>query len=247
MEFLKLVLRRLEKLLTRASKLGNPAFFESDIFAWTAILEDNWRVVRRELDEVLKFRDELPNFQDISPDQLKLSQDDKWKTFFFYAYGFKAKGNCRRCPETARLLRQTPGMKTAFFSLLAPGKHLKPHRGPYKGVIRCHLAVKIPERADLCGIRVGDETAHWTEGKVMLFDDTFEHEAWNRSDEDRVVLFMDVVRPLRFPASFLNWLLLKLIAFSPFVLGAWGNHLAWERRFEKVVNARAEPRTAHSK
>lgn len=144
----------MDRIYTSASTVGNPAFFEPEVFPWVGVLEANWRVIREELDEVLRYRDELPNFQDISPEQASLSADNKWKTYFFYAYGVKA-GNIERCPRTAELLWEIPGMKTAFFSILGPRKHLPPHRGPYKGVIRYHLGLKIPEPSTACGIRVG--------------------------------------------------------------------------------------------
>lgn len=241
MKVLQGLLRQLERLLGGSSRVPNQAFFDPADFSWTQMLEKNWYAIRRELDEVMRHRNSLPNFQDISPDQRVLSQDDGWKTFFFYAYGFKAWRNCRRCPETTRLLKQVPGMKTAFFSILAPGKHLPEHRGPYKGVLRYHLGLMIPQPAMSCGIRVANETRHWEEGKSLVFDDTFMHEAWNETKGDRVVLFMDFVRPMRFPGSFINSILLKAIALSPLVLGAAGNYLAWEKRFEKVVNADKKP------
>ena len=237
MRLLRLLLRQLEKLLKGSSRVPEQPFLDPADFSWTRPLEENWSAIRKELDEVMRHRSSLPNFQDLSPDQQRLSQDDGWKTYFFYAYGLKAWRNCRRCPETTRLLKQVPGMKTAFFSILAPGKHLPSHRGPYKGVLRYHLGLIIPEPALSCGIRVADETRHWEEGKSLVFDDTYQHKAWNEANGDRVVLFMDFVRPLRFPASLLNWILLNAIAVSPLVLGAPGNYLAWEKRFEKVVNA----------
>jgi beta-hydroxylase len=244
MKLLQLLLWQLEKLLTRFSLVPEQPFLDPSGFAWTQMLENNWGSIRTELDEVMRHRNALPNFQDISTDQKNLSQDDGWKTFFFYAYGFKAWHNCRRCPETTRLLKQVPGMKTAFFSILAPGKHLPPHRGPFKGVLRYHLGLMIPQPESSCGITVGGDTRHWKEGKSLVFDDTYQHEAWNKTNSDRVVLFMDFVRPLRFPASLLNWLLINAIAISPFVLGAAGNYLAWEKRFEKIVNAEKNSTTA---
>ncbi|MGA7800188.1 MAG: aspartyl/asparaginyl beta-hydroxylase domain-containing protein, partial [Gammaproteobacteria bacterium] len=78
----------------------------------------------------------------------------------------------------------------------------------------------------------------WREGGSLIFDDTYQHEAWNGTDKVRAVLFVDFVRPLRFPASLYNALLLWLIAVSPFVLGSAGRELAWERRFERIVNAK---------
>ena len=71
---------------------------------------------------------------------------------------------------------------------------------------------------------------------MLVFDDCYQHEAWNDTDGVRVVLFIDIVRPLRFPASFVNWPLTWGIALSPYVLGAAGRHRAWERRFERVMN-----------
>jgi aspartyl/asparaginyl beta-hydroxylase (cupin superfamily) len=237
MKLLQLLLWQLEKLLKGSSKVPEQPFLDPADFSWTRRLEQGWPTIRKELDDVMRHRNSLPNFQDLSPDQRALSQDDGWKTYFFYAYGLKAWRNCRRCPETTRLLKQVPGMKTAFFSILAPGKHLPPHRGPFKGVLRYHLGLIIPQPELSCGIRVDEETRHWEEGKSLIFDDTYMHEAWNDTSRDRVVLFMDFVRPLRFPASLVNWILLKAIAASPLVLGAAGNYLAWEKRFEKVVNA----------
>lgn len=242
MAALSSLLWRLETFLHRSSLVGNPVFFDPAQFPWTKELEQNWGLMRSELDAILVHRDALPDFHEISVDQYKITQDDRWKTFFFFAYGFRARANCHRCPNTARLVERIPGMKTAFFSVLGPGKHLPPHRGPYKGVIRYHLGLLIPEPRSGCRIRVHEETRHWEEGKSLLFDDTFVHEAWNETPHDRVVLFVDFVRPLRFPASLLNWILIKLIAVSPFVVGALGKHRAWERRFEKMMNAESRRR-----
>jgi beta-hydroxylase len=127
-------------------------------------------------------------------------------------------------------------MKTAFFSILAPGKRLPPHRGPYKGVLRLHLGLLVPQPRERCGIRVANEVRHWDEGKALIFDDTFEHEAWNETGGVRVVLFVDLVRPMRLHARALNSLMIWMIALSPFVLGSAGSYLRWERRFETLVN-----------
>jgi beta-hydroxylase len=236
----------LDSYFGRASKVGDHEFFDNRQFPWVADIEADWAKLRTELDGLLVYTAALPNIQDISKDHLHISQDDGWKSYFFYVFGLKLSGNCRRCPETTRLLKRIPGMKTGLFSILAPGKHLLPHRGPYKGVLRLHLALLIPEPAEKCGIRVGSEIRHWQEGRIMIFDDTFQHEAWNDTDKYRVVLFVDIVRPMRFPANLLNAVMTWLIAFSPFVLGAAGSYRRWEKRFEAVVNqdapvAKAEP------
>jgi aspartyl/asparaginyl beta-hydroxylase (cupin superfamily) len=234
------VLWRIERLIGRASTVGEATFFDPADFPWTRKLEAGWPEIRAELDRVLEDRDHLPNFQDISVDQASITNDDKWKTYFLYGYGFKSQANCDRCPATARLCQEIPGMKTAFFSILSPHKHIEAHRGPYKGVLRYHLGLRIPEPREQSAIRVDDEVRGWTEGGSLIFDDTYEHEAWNDTDGVRVVLFVDFVRPLRFPANALNWLVLQAIAYSPFIGDAKRRQNDWEQRFEKL-KARREP------
>ena len=114
-------------------------------------------MIREELQRVLEDREALPNFQDISKDQIEITDDDRWKTFFLYGYGFEAKLGVEMCPRTAALMREIPGMKTAMFSILSPRKHILDHRGPYKGVLRYHLGLIVPEDAEACRIRVGDD------------------------------------------------------------------------------------------
>lgn len=223
------VFQRLERLVARSSLVGDQPFFDPAQFAWTGVLEENWQVIRAE----------LPNFQDISPAQAALTTDDQWKTYFFLAYGNEVTSNCRRCPRTTRVLGRIPGLTTAFFSVLGPGKHLPEHRGPYNGVLRCHLALVLPGPAAACGILVGGETARWREGKCLVFDGSYPHRAWNDSDRDRVVLFMDIARPLRPPVSWLNTAVIKAIGRSPLVRGSKERHREWERRFEEYWAAPA--------
>ncbi len=228
-------LKAIERIITRYSEVENKTFFDVEDFPWVKNLEANWKVIRAELDEVLKAPEKLPRFQDVSKDQYVLSNDDKWKTFFLFGFGFKQESNCAKCPETAKLMEQIPGMKSAMFSILAPGKHIKAHRGPYKGVLRCHLGLVVPEPKEAIRIRVGNDIRHWEEGKCMVFDDTFEHEVRHDGDGERVVLFIDFVRPLRQPVRAINNAVIKLIAWSPFVQDARKNLDAWERRHGKAL------------
>ena len=225
------VLAPIERFIGRRSLVGDATFFPLERFPWVAHVEENWEVIREELQRVLEDREALPNFQDISKDQVEITNDDRWKTFFLYGYGFEAKLGVEMCPRTAALMREIPGMTTAMFSILSPRKHILDHRGPYKGVLRYHLGLIVPHDAAACRIRVGDEIRHWEAGKSMVFDDTFNHEVWNDTDETRVVLFVDVLRPLPFPESAINRLIVKAIGVSPFIRDAKRNQEAWERRY----------------
>ena len=92
------------------------------------------------------------------------------------------------CPLTARACAAVPGLRNAGFSRFRPGTHLYPHRGEIPGVLRCHLPLLVPA-GDL-GLRFGEDARAWEAGRCLIFDDTFEHEAWNRGDGDRVVLLV---------------------------------------------------------
>jgi len=183
---------------------GDKTFFQTEEFPWVASIEAEWKTIRKELDALMVRREEIPNFQDVSKAQKALTEGDQWKVFMFYSFGNKNKENCARCPQTVRLLHCISGMKSAMFSILAPRKHLAPHRGPYKGVLRYHLGLIIPAPEGSSRIRVGNDVRSWKEGKSMIFDDSNEHEVWNDNDSYRVVLFVDFVRPTIFPLSMVN-------------------------------------------
>ncbi|NET37684.1 MAG: aspartyl/asparaginyl beta-hydroxylase domain-containing protein [Cyanothece sp. SIO1E1] len=226
------LVQELERLAAEYSLVGDSIFFDTNQFPWAKDLEANWQLIRQELEQVLQDVDALPNFQDIMPRQKRISPDDNWKTYYFYAFGFIARTNCERCPETWKLLQKIPGMKTAFFSILSPGKHIPEHCGKHKGLIRYHLGLMVPEPNHKCRIQVGDQITHWQEGKSLIFDDTFPHAVWNDTDGYRVVLFMDIARPLRFPLSLINWLVAQILAFSPLAKEAQANHRSWEEKYK---------------
>jgi beta-hydroxylase len=216
------------------SKVGDRPVHDPSVFGWTNLLEDNWTVMREELDEILQYRDALPSFHDIAEDASTISQDDDWKTFFLYGYGEKAEENCARCPRTTELIEQVPGMTTAFFSILSPGKHIPAHRGPYKGVLRYHLGLKVPEPAERCRIRVADQVEHWEEGKSLVFDDTYDHEVRNETDGERAILFLDVKRPMHQPMAAINDTILGLLRYTPVVQNARENQKQWSERLEQA-------------
>lgn len=210
------ILHAIERLYEWASRQPPQVLYTSSQFAWTGALEASWPDILSELGAVLRDRELIPAFHEISPEQRAITQDEKWQTYVLYAYGARANHNCRACPRTTAAVERIPGMKTAFFSILAGGKHIPAHRGPYKGLLRCHLGLIVPGPKDACRIRVGDSSARWQEGRTLIFDDTVTHEVWNDSPDDRVVLFIDFSRPMRAPVSWLNELVMWLVRRSPY-------------------------------
>jgi aspartyl/asparaginyl beta-hydroxylase (cupin superfamily) len=153
-------------------------------YSFAAELEANWLSIRQELLGISreKFM-EWPQ---------KFLYESGWNVFGLYALEKKMNENCALCPETTLAVERVPGLVTAGFSWMEPGTHIKAHVGYSKAVLRCHLGLVIPNE---CALRVGHEIQSWYEGKTLVFDDTTEHEAWNRSSSIRVVLLLDFTRP----------------------------------------------------
>jgi beta-hydroxylase len=208
------VLHAIEWLFARFSVHGDRAVFDAREFAWTRELEASFPAIRAELERLLARREPVPAFHEISPEQRAITDDDRWKTYVLHAYGARANRNCRECPETAAAAERIPGMQTALFSILAPGKRIPPHRGPYKGLLRCHLGLVVPGPSGAAHMRVASTDVAWEEGRALVFDDTFEHEVWNGSDGQRIVLFIDFLRPMYFPLAALNRAILRAIVKS---------------------------------
>jgi beta-hydroxylase len=236
--FFMLLVAWVENINVRYASYGNPPVYSQNLFPWVAHLEDNWLTISNELNKILSRQSELPAFQDIVSDVKTITQDDGWKTFLLTAYGQKSERNIEQCPETWRLVNTIPGLKTAMFSIFEPGKHLAPHRGPYNGVLRLHLGLLVPYHtsSDQLGIRVCSTICQWREGKALIFDDAYEHEAWNHTDKTRVILFVDFVKPLQFPANLINALILKLAIFTPFIREGVGHLKTWEKKFYKEAD-----------
>ncbi|NIP30110.1 MAG: aspartyl/asparaginyl beta-hydroxylase domain-containing protein [Candidatus Dadabacteria bacterium] len=223
-----------EKLIAKFSIHEDVPIYENDLFPWVPIVEKNWQKIRTELDLVMNKREELPSFHEIMDEVKNITTDNNWKTFFLAGYGLASEENSKRCPETTKILNKIPGMKTAFFSILSPKKHIPQHRGPYNGVLRLHLGLIVPEPREQCRIRIGDDVVSWEEGKCLIFDDTFNHEVWNDTNSYRVVLFVDFIRPLKFPFNILNSILIKYFANASFIKEAEKKHKQWEKEFYKV-------------
>jgi len=228
----------LERSVCARCPLGDRPFFDPAELPWTGRLESGWREIRAELEGLLARLAELPSFQGISSDQRSLTADDRWKTAFLLGYGHRSPLLARLCPRTVAHLQGVPGLVRAMFSILAPGRRIPPHRGPYKGLLRYHLGLIVPREAQRCWIRVDNQIRYWHEGGSLLFDDTFEHEAANETEELRAVLFLDVLRPLPAPERQINKAIVKAIALSPFLREAVRNQRGWERRFAAALGDR---------
>jgi beta-hydroxylase len=229
-DLIKKYLFQLNEKLISWTPSGSKAFFESKDFPFVETIESRWESIRKELDALLVDMNEIPPFEAIQKEQRILTTDKRWRTFVLLGYGENVEENQRLCPQTTGLLSEIPGLTSAMFSIFQPGKRIPPHRGPFKGVLRYHLGLRVPKDPTKAAIRVNGEVRHWHEGKSLIFDDTYVHEAWNESDETRVVLFVDFIRSLPFPLSWLNRRVYQAIQNSSFVKDAAENVLNWNKK-----------------
>ena len=216
----------------RNSIHGDKPFFDKRLLGATGDLEEGYPVIRAEVDKLMRRYDELTPFQTMSPDQEGLSDDDRWKFFFLKCAGIKFRKNIALMPQTMEIIGRHKQIVSAYLSILAPHKSLPPHQGPWSGVLRAHLGVIIPQQGrHRCHIVVAGQRYDWKEGEVVFFDDTYTHEAHNPTDNVRVVLFMDVLRPMFHPYDWINRCILSVIWLFPYVWVPYFRHKKWERGF----------------
>lgn len=185
---------------------GLPAieYWERDEFPWLEAFEARTGAVQAELHQVLdRPATRLTPYIDY-PDNAPLDQwealnrSDRWSAFHLIEFGRRVEANCQHCPDTLEALAGIPQphnvnrSPSAMYSVLEPHTHIPPHTGISNTRLVCHLPLIVPSG---CHFRVGNEVRPWQEGEAWVFDDTIDHEAWNDSDERRVILLCDVWNP----------------------------------------------------
>lgn len=187
-------------------KLAPLTFYPRSLFPWAERIEAEGEAIREELQAVLAGAEGhfIPYIQkdaaEARPGSVwnPLNHNRDWGVYFLFNQGERVDANCAACPATAALLESLPLVRipgrgpTAFFSRLQPGTHIPPHHGATNTRLIAHLPLVIPPD---CALRVGNDVRPWRPGELLIFDDTIEHEAWNRSDQTRVVLIFDVWNP----------------------------------------------------
>jgi aspartyl/asparaginyl beta-hydroxylase (cupin superfamily) len=233
--FGKKLIRRLANFLGRQSLVGDAPVLDSKQFPFLKTFTDDWTTIKAEVTEILKHREAIPLFQDVSVDQMKISKGNNWRTFILFGFGEKLEKNCKQAPVTTRLLEAVPNLQTAWFSILGPGYHIPAHRGVSKGILRAHLGLIIPRQAEKCRMRVGDTINVWRPGEIFVFDDTFEHEVWNDTKEERVILLFDFDRPMRFWGRLVNSTFVRLLKLTAYYQEPKKNMATFEERFEAAT------------
>lgn len=199
----------------------DPAIFNTHQFPWTINFRNNWIDIR---DEYINYSNHniIPIHRDLNSEVSSCDVNHKWRTLYLRAYGIDTNVSTY-FPTTMNLLNQCP-CTLAFFSVLEPGAKLTPHVGIYKGVLRYHLGLIIPQDVNKCFINVDGTKLHWREGNDIMFDDIFMHHVENNTNEPRVILFLDIKRDFHnILLNALNTLSLKFIKSNDILLDTIAN------------------------
>ena len=186
--------------------LPQRAFYEREEFAWAAGLEAQTASIEAELEALLAAQaDEFEPYVAADADRsggtapnAHLAGSRNWSAYHLLKGGEPVAGHADRFPATLDALGQAPmpcisgRSPMALFSMLRPGAHIRPHHGLFNFRLICHLPLIVPPS---CTLRVGNQQRQWRQGELMIFDDSMEHEAWNRSDEQRIILLFEIWRP----------------------------------------------------
>jgi len=171
----------LDRLIASCSLVATGPVLDVRDFPWTALLRENWQAIRQ---EVTAARPQP-----------------------FVVRGKHVDETLARCPVTAALVQQVPGLINATVAVLPPGAHVPAQRGATKGLITCHLGLAVPRDGDV-RMALADRVVRWAEGETLVFDDSYRHECWNEARAPRTVLHLQFRRPLRQPG---RWIAEKLV------------------------------------
>lgn len=176
------------------SALKNQPFYSISHFPELDVLQRHWQVIRDEA-LALNAKREIKASDDLDDLGFNSFFRTGWKRFYLSWYGEPVKSALALCPKTCELLSGLPSVKGAMFAMLPPGARLVKHRDPYAGSLRYHLGLQTPNSED-CYIDVDGQKYHWRDGEAVMFDETYIHYAENKTDQNRIVLFLDIRRPV---------------------------------------------------
>ena len=178
------------------SKVANTPFIPVSEFPELARLQENWPIIRAEAENLLALK-KIKAAEQNDDAGFNSFFKNGWKRFYLKWYDASHPSAERLCPQTYALLQSIPSVKAAMFAELPPGGKLNPHRDPFAGSMRYHLGLATPND-DRCFIDVDGERHSWRDGEGVVFDETYIHWAVNGSESDRIILFCDVERPMRY-------------------------------------------------
>lgn len=170
----------------------DPCLFDTKELPWITLIEDNANVIRAEMLEIAEGQRQIMKPYRFHKPQSSLYE---WQTIPFLSWKYRHHRNCSYAPKTTAILESIPNLVSASLSSMAPGAAVGEHQGDTNAIVRNHLGIRIPDGLPKCGFRVCQEKRGWEEGKMLPFCDAKPHEAWNKTEQERIIMIIDVIRP----------------------------------------------------
>ncbi|MBE1284946.1 MAG: lipid A hydroxylase LpxO [Rhodobacteraceae bacterium] len=221
------------------SKVPTTPYVDPELFPELKPLQDNWKTIRDEAQNLnnqgaIKASDDL--------DDIGFNSFFKtgWTRFYLKWYGASLGSAKELCPITTQMVEQIPSIKGAMFTALPPGARLVRHRDPFAGSLRYHMGLNTPND-DKCFIDVDGTQYSWRDGEVVMFDETYIHYAENETDQNRIVLFLDIKRPVWFaPIDWINTVFSNVVMAASATKNRPGDKVgAVNKAFAGIYKARA--------
>ncbi|MCS6933602.1 MAG: aspartyl/asparaginyl beta-hydroxylase domain-containing protein [Chitinophagales bacterium] len=171
---------------------SEPTVYEPAAYPAIQHVLKHYQIIKDEVHDYIHRKFDIPYRNPSAPE---MTYPDSWKNIYFKNYLLRYPLGPKYFPKTSAIIDAHPHITLAGITTLAPKSRLKMHCGETNAIIRCHLGLKVPGKLPEIGMRVKDTLLEWEEGKVFAFNDAYQHEAWNNTDEYRYVLVFDIIRP----------------------------------------------------
>jgi len=171
---------------------NDPCVFDKTNLPWIAPIEQNAEMIREEMLQLIE-----QHYRVMKPYRFHKPQRSlyEWLTLPFISWKYRNHKNCRYAPRTISVLESIPNVVSVSLSWMAPNTAVTEHQGDTNAIVRNHLGISVPEGLPNCGFRVCQEKRGWQEGKMLPFCDAQPHEAWNKTDKERIIMIIDIIRP----------------------------------------------------
>lgn len=221
-------------LFYMTSRVPNKPFIDLNHFPELQVLLENWKRIR---DEAHDLHNAAKIKASDKADDLGFNSFFKtgWKRFYLKWYGSDLKSAKQFCPVTVDLLGSIPSVKGAMFAMLPPGATLVKHRDPYAGSLRFHMGLSTPNSEE-CYISVDGQKYFWKDGEAVLFDETFIHYAANNTETNRIILFLDVKRPVKYKiVDWINRIFSRVVVAASATKNMDGDHVGFLNRIFPMI------------
>lgn len=167
-------------------------YYNAGNLDWAKLLEDNFEIIQAEILNFISKNEK--QFEPYFATEM-MNEPNKWQTIGFLFWGLNDESRIKQCPKIFELLKKIPGLISFSINKMEAHSEIKAHYGDTNSIYRCHFPIIVPAQLPDTGFQVGYEERSWEPGKLLIFNDAAYHKGWNKSDKERIILMIDIIRP----------------------------------------------------